>query len=223
MSFRIITALFVVLGLFPEWAPDLGAYDQIRLASSEPQLEKIAVMPFFRGISGYDTNEMLDSSLSGHYFGRENISSHAAQMISRHVQEVLMEHHGGRVIEFRKSAAVYEEMNKDETVDTPRSLARKLGKELGVSHIMIGTVWRYQERIGGSYGVERPASVAFAVYLVDVANGKLLWTESFEEKQRSLSENILETPTFLKRRGRWLSAMELTESGITQIFERYPF
>jgi len=124
---------------------------------------------------------------------------------------------------FRESTEVYEQMGKDETRDTPRFLAQKLGKELNASHIMIGTVWRYRERIGGSYGVERPASVAFAVYLIDVANGKLLWTETFQEAQRSLSENLLAAPTFLKRRGRWLSAMELTEQGIEGIFARYPF
>jgi len=166
---------------------------------------------------------MLDSPASRLCFDYENISSNAVQIMSRHVQEALIDHHGTRVVGFRESTEVYEQMGKDETRDTPRFLAQKLGKELNASHIMIGTVWRYRERIGGSYGVERPASVAFAVYLIDVANGKLLWTETFQEAQRSLSENLLAAPTFLKRRGRWLSAMELTEQGIEGIFARYPF
>ena len=222
MSSRIIT-VFVVLGFLADWSPTFGAHDQARQVSLEPRIEKVALMPFLRGISGYNTNEMLDSPVSGHYFSGENIPGDAVQKVSILVQGVLTDYHGTRLVEFTKSKAAYDEINGNITSDTPRSLAQKLGKQLGASHIMIGTVWRYQERIGGSYGVEKPACVAFAVYLIDVANGKLLWTESFEEKQRSLSENILSTPTFLKRRGRWLSAMELIECGITQIFERYPF
>lgn len=223
MSSRSIITVFVVLGLLAEWSLALGANGQSRPASSAVKIENIAVMPFFEGISGYDSTEMLDSPASRFGFDNENLSSNAGQIISRYVQEALVDHHGTRVIRLRDSMESYEQMGKDETRDTPRFLAQKLGKELKVSHIMIGTVWRYRERIGGSYGVERPASVAFAVYLIDVVNGKLLWTESFEETQRSLSENLLAAPAFLKRKGRWLSAMELTEYGIREIFSKYPF
>jgi TolB-like protein len=223
MSFRSIITVFVALGLLAEWSQTLRANGQSRPDSSAVQIESIAVMPFFEGISGYDATEMLDSPVSRRSFDQENISGNAVQIISRHVQEALIDHHGTRVVRLRESTEVYEQMGKDETRDTPRFLAQKLGKELKVSHIMIGTVWRYRERIGGSYGVERPAAIAFAVYLIDVANGKLLWAENFEETQRSLSENLLAAPTFLRRRGRWLSAMELTEYGIKEIFSRYPF
>lgn len=223
MSFRSIITVFVALGLLAEWSTAHRANGQPSSISSASRVERIAVMPFFKGISGYNAAEMLDSPASGLCFDYENIPSNAEQVISRHVQEALIDHHGTRVVRFRESKEVYDRMGKDETRDTPRFLARKMGKELNVSHIMIGTVWRYRERIGGSYGVERPASVAFAVYLIDVANGKLLWTEIFEETQRSLSENLLAAPSFLKRRGRWLSATELTEQGIEEIFARYPY
>ncbi len=220
---RSIIAVFVALGLLVEGPLSLGTDSQSRPASSSVQVKRIAVMPFFKGIAGYNATEMLDSPASRSCFDYENISNNAVRIISRYVREALTDYHGTRVVRFRDSKKVYEQMGKDRSRDTPRFLAQKLGKELKASHVMIGTVWRYRERIGGSYGVERPASVAFAVYLIDVASGKLLWTKNFEETQRSLSENLLSAPTFLKRRGRWLSAMELTEHGIEEIFARYPF
>ncbi len=48
-------------------------------------------------------------------------------------------------------------------------------------------------------GSESPASVAFAVYLIDVASGKMLWTGKFAETQRTLSDNVLDTWAFVKK------------------------
>ena len=223
VSFRSIIAVCIAIGFLAEVSSPLTATGQSQPDLHAVQVKRIAVMPFLKATFGHTATETLDSPTSRLYFDYENISSNADQILSRHVQEALRDHHGARVVRLREAIEAYEQMPKDETRDTPRTLAQKLGNELKVSHVMIGTVWRYRERIGGSYGVERPAAVAFAVYLIDVANGNLLWSENFKETQRSLSENLLTAPTFFQRRGRWLSAMELTEYGIEEMFARYPF
>ena len=71
-------------------------------------------------------------------------------------------------------------------------------------------------------GVESPASVAFAVGLIDVASGKMLWEATFDKTQRSLSEDIRDAPAFFKEGAKWLTAKELARYGVNQIFKKFP-
>ncbi|NIM98574.1 MAG: hypothetical protein GTO24_10985 [candidate division Zixibacteria bacterium] len=71
-------------------------------------------------------------------------------------------------------------------------------------------------------GAESPASVAFAVYLIDVASGKLLWTGKFSETQRTLSDNVLDTWAFVKKGAKWLSADELASYGVKEVLKKSP-
>jgi hypothetical protein len=88
--------------------------------------------------------------------------------------------------------------------------------------MIVGTVWRYKERVGGALAVQSPASVAFAIYVIEVATGKTVWKAKFDETQRPLSENILEAKRFLKRGAKWLSANELAQYGVKEIFKGFP-
>ena len=44
----------------------------------------------------------------------------------------------------------------------------------------------------------------------------------YDKTQMSLSENVLDFQTFLKARGRWMSADELAEIGISEFVETFP-
>lgn len=116
----------------------------------------------------------------------------------------------------------YERIPKDELTDTPRAIATRVGEFLKTDLMIVGTVWRYKERIGGALAVQGPASVAFAIYVIEVATGKTVWKAKFDETQRPLSENILEAKRFLKRGAKWLSANELAQYGVKEIFKGFP-
>ena len=73
-------------------------------------------------------------------------------------------------------------------------------------------IYRFEERIGGNYGVERPAKVSLHLHLYQ--EGVLKKTHCFEEEQRALSENVLKLGKFLKRGGKWVRAEVLSEEGI---------
>jgi len=88
--------------------------------------------------------------------------------------------------------------------------------------MVAGTVWRYEERGGGPAGSFSPASVAFAVYLIDVTSGRMVWNGSFNETQRSLSDNVLDTWAFMKKGAKWLSAAELARYGVGDVFTKFP-
>jgi hypothetical protein len=99
---------------------------------------------------------------------------------------------------------------------------QKIGRSLSADAFMAGYVYRWRERKGAEYGVEVPASVAFDLYLVRVADKTVLWRERFDKTQQSLVENLLDFHTFVKARGRWMSAYELAELGLDSIIEKLP-
>ncbi len=73
-------------------------------------------------------------------------------------------------------------------------------------------VYRYQERQGGNFAVDRPASVGFHLHLYDQKG--LAKAFVFDETQQPLFDNILKLPTFLKRGMKWITVDQLAEEGV---------
>jgi TolB-like protein len=97
--------------------------------------------------------------------------------------------------------------------------ARALGREVGADAVIFGTVSRYEERVGTEYGAIEPAAAAFSLKLVSVATGKILWSGSFDQQQRALSENLLNWWQFWRGGPRWFSAQEFTRLGVEQLMD----
>jgi hypothetical protein len=70
--------------------------------------------------------------------------------------------------------------------------------------------------------VDRPASVGFDVHLIRLRDGKIVWTGKFDETQRPLSENLLKMGSFIRRKGSWLTAEELSSVGMDEMLKRFP-
>jgi len=98
----------------------------------------------------------------------------------------------------------------------------QLGKELNVDFIIIGFLFRYEERIGSPIGAEKPASVAFDIHLFRVRDGIEVWRGRFDETQRPLSENLLKIGSFFRRKASWLAAEELASVGMDEMLKRLP-
>ena len=106
--------------------------------------------------------------------------------------------------------------------ERPLSSVVQLGKELGTDFVFLGYLFRFEERVGSSIGVERPASVGFHVHLLRVKDSKNVWTGKFDETQRPLSENILKIGSFLRRKASWLTAGELASVGMGETLKSLP-
>jgi hypothetical protein len=86
----------------------------------------------------------------------------------------------------------------------------------------MGYVYRYRERKGYSYSAEKPASVAFAIHLIRVNDGAIIWRGSFDKTQTSLMDYILQILSFYKNGGRCVTAKELTEEGMEEVLKKFP-
>jgi hypothetical protein len=96
------------------------------------------------------------------------------------------------------------------------------GKELNVDFIIVGFLFRFEERIGSAIGVEKPASVAFDLHFYRLRDGKMVWEGRFDETQKPLSENLFKIGSFLRRKASWLTAEELASVGMDEILGHFP-
>jgi len=102
------------------------------------------------------------------------------------------------------------------------NFAQRIGTTLGADAVITGEVQAFTERKGGPRAVERPATVGFVAQMMNVKDGRLLWSSDYYETQKNLSEDLNTLPLFLKRRGRWLTAQELAEYGVNEMIKTLP-
>lgn len=87
-----------------------------------------------------------------------------------------------------------------------------LRESKGASPFINILVYRFEERKGGNFAVEKPAGVGFHMHLME---GSVLGRVFvFDEDQQALSENVLKIGKFLRRGGKWITAEQLAEEGV---------
>lgn len=192
-------------------------------ARSALRIERIGVMPFFKGSYGSDLASSLVCPVCELTFDPENLTPDCDRVLTELVNDLLEIRYGDKLIPLSEVKKTYRGIPKDEFRDTPLILTHRVGKALSAGAMIVGTVWKYRDRSGGTRAVESPASVAFAVHLVDVESGSVVWSKDFAETQRSLFENILQAQSFFDKGGRWLSADELARFGVNEIFKTFPY
>jgi hypothetical protein len=98
----------------------------------------------------------------------------------------------------------------------------EMGRSLKADAVLTGCIYRFQERVGTRHSVDIPASVEFDLHLIDSVNGSIVWSGFYNETQQSLSENFLNIKTFIKRKGRWITAEEMAVSGLLDVLRTFP-
>jgi hypothetical protein len=186
------------------------------------RIQKMGVMPFFKGRHPTNVKENLNCNLCKLVFDPQSVDTGAERALTRFLYEAVYERYQDRVLPQDRVEAVRTDLPQDDETDTPLTLTRKMGQSIGANVMLLGTVWRYRDKTGSSASSMNPASVSFDVYLVDVRTGETLWTANFEETQRSLSENIWDVNTFFQRGAKWLTANELARYGIQEIVKQMP-
>lgn len=104
-----------------------------------------------------------------------------------------------------------------------RQALAALGRELKVDGVLVGYVYRFQEREGGEYAAGKAASVAFDLALVRSSDGTVVWKNSFDQTQVALSENVMRLGEYAKHGLRWLSAAEFARFGMDQLLLDFPW
>jgi hypothetical protein len=103
-----------------------------------------------------------------------------------------------------------------------RAAARIAAQDFGATAILFGEVSRWRDRDGERWGTTSPASVAFNVGIYSAPGLQRLWTSSFDETQRPLSEHVLNARRYPGGGSRWLTASELAQWGVKSAADTIP-
>ncbi|BBD08355.1 hypothetical protein [Desulfovibrio ferrophilus] len=80
--------------------------------------------------------------------------------------------------------------------------------------LLVPQVTYLREREGSEVSVQNAASVTLDLFLISVADESIAARYHFEETQLSLTENILDAGKFVRRGGKWITALELAREGM---------
>jgi len=158
----------------------------------------------------------------GGLYGRGNISSGSQLYLTRILHEKMEAIETFKLLPQEKVEEAFSQIDGRQFDLNPMRSSIRLGKTLGVDFIFVGFLFRFEQRVGSSIGVDKPASVGFDVHLIRLKDGKVVWTGKFDETQRPLSENLLKMGSFMRRKAHWLTAEELSSVGMDEMLTRFP-
>jgi hypothetical protein len=181
--------------------------------------KRIAVLPFSKANPEDTIDQLIPRSIAGQ---KDLTAESAENVVESLFLAKLGESKNIEIIPVEQVESVCRQITRECISVKETNLIQKLGNELRADAILVGYVYRYQERVGTPYGVEKPASVAFELQLIDVQEGSRRWKATFDKTQRSLTENLFNFRSFVKGKGRWLTVRELAEEGVEQIMQSFP-
>ncbi|MDY6882018.1 MAG: hypothetical protein SV686_17430 [Thermodesulfobacteriota bacterium] len=186
---------------------------------TSPYKEKIVVVGFHAAISKGEKADVVRDPISGAIFEAEPVSDNHISQLTNMLFERLVAEKKYSLISPGQALGAYSSIvksDKDVGAD-PVQLLQKVGMIFDADAVLAGYVYRRRERDGTGYGVKRPASVALDLHLLRPSDGVVLWMSKFDKTQRSLTENILDLSTFIKGKGRWMTAEELAAIGLDKL------
>jgi hypothetical protein len=126
------------------------------------------------------------------------------------------------VLPMERVDEVFRSSDKKTFEEKPVAVAVHVGELLGAEFVFTGFLFRFEERIGSSWGAEKPASVGYHIHLIRTRDGRMVWSAKFDETQAPLSEDLLRLGAFLRRKASWLKAEELASVGLDEILKNLP-
>jgi hypothetical protein len=96
-----------------------------------------------------------------------------------------------------------------------------IGRCVGSDYVVVPQVLAWREREGSAVGTTVSAAVIINFYLVDVKTGGVVKFFHFDEEQHALADNLLDAGKFFERKGRWLTAYELSAEGMRAALKEF--
>ncbi len=210
-----------ILMLLAAYVSPASAVETSETRLTEITFQRMAVAPVLVGHRRPNMNEVLDDTLSCPLdeicANDPTILPDAGPRMAKMLQNALEKRFGHHMVDQPQVRAAYSDILLDGARDTPRTMVTRLGKSLSADLVLVTTLWRYRERSTREDGFpDRPASVAFALYLVDPASGRRLWRRVFDETQEFATSDASRFARRLKMGMTWLSADELARFGIKE-------
>ncbi len=138
-----------------------------------------------------------------------------AGFLDQQLQDALRGHDTVRFLSNRQLTSLLPENEM-----TQAALLRSIYSELKCNAVLVTSLSRYVQRVGGDYGVDSPASVAFSMKLFDTSDGSVIWSATFDETQQSFMSNIMSAHKYGLK---WLTVEDLATLGINEKIAECPY
>ncbi len=195
-------------------------------AESRPVVEtgkRLAFLGFKAALPPGHRPDVVRNPVSGSLFNAEPVADQAMEVLNNMLIERLAATGDEIITPQESSAALSSIMSRDSGAKLSAiEIYHKAGKAMDADGVLVGHVYRWQEREGTDFAVDRPASAAFDLNLIRISDGALIWRGRFARTQESLSENLLDLVGFFKRGGRWLTVESFAAYGLDSLLEKYP-
>jgi hypothetical protein len=193
----------------PVWQPQKVAVLDFRAVPPDPQQGTTACSPL--------TGAVYACGIPQDKFGQ------AERTLTESLLDILAQRATFQVVPPSQAQPVFSRLRRENLgMDLAKAVARA-GRKLGADGVLIGHVYRWRQRVGGEMAADRPASVAFDLAMVRTDDAQIIWKNSFDETQRSLSENLLNLGQYLKTGLRWVTVQELARVGLQHLMKRFPW
>jgi hypothetical protein len=185
-------------------------------------LKRLALLPFEEIDPAEAAGRMVPCPLCGKIFQVDGTSHESAAIVEGLFYGRLQMYEKLAFIPPESAALVYQRKTESLNKSPLPEILKQVGAELGADGVIVGYVFRFRERQGYPYSAEKPASVAFDIHLVRVSDGAVVWQAAFDKTQSSLMENMFLISSFYKRGGKWVTAGQLADEGVTEMLKTFP-
>lgn len=184
------------------------------------RINKLVVLGFRPAMSQGREPGMIRSPFSGAVFMAQPVEGDVADMLTSRLFDRIQQNERYELIGPNQAKGVFASIVSSDQGISDREVFGKIGRSFSADAVIAGYVYRWREREGTNYSVRQPASVAFDLYLIEPKEGAIMWGGKYDKTQQSLTENILDVGTFLKGKGKWMTASELADVGLTEILDK---
>jgi len=184
--------------------------------------QKVAVLPFLLAKPEVPGQRMVKGLYGNYFFRTGDLPARAGSEVTTVFQRRLNTLGRCELTPLDQAQAAAEGIDPTAFQKDPLSVAVQIGQQLGLDAVVIGGIYRYEQRQGSALGVQSPASAAFDAHLIRVADKKVLWSGRFDETQNPLSENLLKIGAFVKGGAQWVTVERWSEIGVESILRTFP-
>lgn len=187
-----------------------------------PKIKKMVVVGFQSAMSQWDDPDVIRSPISGAVFMAEPVPPYVVNKMTASLFDRILKDKNHELVSPAQARGVYLNLVATDLMMEETEILQKVGKAFSADAVLVGYIYRWREREGTDFAVNRPASTAFELYLLHPYDGAILWKGRFDKTQKSLSENIFDMGTFLKGGGRWMTVESLAELGLEEMLGKLP-
>ena len=197
-------------------------YEPIKL-SETGNAERLLILPFKNMSAIYGDSDSLKSPLSGQVYLTGEVQKGAADFLTKNLEALIKSRTDFTVLpEKHMNKFLSDPASGDKKIKSERLFLMEAGRLAKADVVLAGYLYRFKQRAGTGYAVETPASVAFGIHLVNVSDGRILWSGHIDETQHSLSDNLFEIGSFFKRGAKWITSEEMAVSGLEDLIKTFP-